>query len=252
MTGMLCASLLQVPTFSFAGLVATIRLPEAATHTAHESNDLFLLLFLGAALVLALVDGKAFGPPADRPYLLDLAVWSRFFIALGLFILMERQVEERLRVCLAQFARAPLLAPTSFEAAAKAVTRALRRRDFNVAEALCLLIAALLGFVTLHRLLDSDTAIISQIDDSQHGLREVFAQGNAQHPIRSPEPVRVNANLWHGDHVDIIAVPCFAFVQEKRGFASAADGNPVQLAHLIGGQVDACPDSHNQSNPPCR
>jgi hypothetical protein len=119
---------------------------------------LFVALAWGGPLLLSLIDGRAFGTPADRPYLLELAAWARFFIAVGLFILMERQVEERLRLHLGQFVRARLLAPGSLAAAAEAVTRALKRRDLGIAEAVCLAIALLVGFVTQFRLLDTDTS----------------------------------------------------------------------------------------------
>lgn len=102
---------------------------------------MFVALTWGVPLLLAGVAGDAVGTVAEKPYLLAPGVWARFFIAVGLFILMERQVEERLRVHLGQFARAPLLAPGSFEPAAAAVTRALKRRDGRLAEGICLLIA---------------------------------------------------------------------------------------------------------------
>ena len=81
----------------------------------------------GVPLVSSIVAGDAIGPYAERPYLLDPGEWARFFIAVGLFILMERQVEERLRMHLAQFAQAPTLAPGSFESAAEAETAPVRK-----------------------------------------------------------------------------------------------------------------------------
>ncbi|MEN8132825.1 MAG: hypothetical protein ABFS45_22115 [Pseudomonadota bacterium] len=119
---------------------------------------LFVGLAWGVPLFLSLIAGDAVGSATDKPYLLDLAVWARFFIAVGLFMLMERQVEERLRAHLVQFARAPLLAPGSFEAAARAVTRALKRRDGFIAEAVCLIIAILITIATFFRLLDTGSA----------------------------------------------------------------------------------------------
>jgi hypothetical protein len=104
---------------------------------------LFVALAWGVPLVLSLIAGDAFGSPAEKPYLLNFHAWARFFIAVGLFVLMERNVEERLRAHLAHFARAPLLAPGSFVAAARAVTRALKRRDAPLGEAICLIIAIL-------------------------------------------------------------------------------------------------------------
>jgi len=90
---------------------------------------LFVALAWGVPLLLSLVSGSALGIRTESPYLLELNVWTRFFVAVGLFLLMERQIEERLRMLLLQFVRAPLLAPGSFKAAAVAVTRALKRRD---------------------------------------------------------------------------------------------------------------------------
>jgi hypothetical protein len=95
----------------------------------------------GVPLVLSAFAGHAIGPAASRPFLLDLGAWARFFIAIGIFVLMERLVEERLRVHLRQFMRAPLIAPSSQPAAAEAVVRAPRRRDLWLAEVVCLVAA---------------------------------------------------------------------------------------------------------------
>jgi hypothetical protein len=118
----------------------------------------FVGLAWGVPLILSLIAGDAFGPRADNPYLLELGVWARFLIAVGLFMFMERQVEERLRTHLAQFVRAPLLAPQSFEAAAEAVTRSLKRRDARLAEGICLTIAILGTIASYFRLLDDETS----------------------------------------------------------------------------------------------
>lgn len=119
---------------------------------------LFVILAWGVPLAFSLIAGNAYGPGTDNPYLLDMGVWARFFVAIALFLLMEKKVEERLRTCLLQFVRAPLLAPGSFEAAANAVTRALKRRDAKFAEAICLLIAALISLILYKRLMDFDIA----------------------------------------------------------------------------------------------
>ena len=119
---------------------------------------LFVGLAWGVPLLLSLLAGAAYGPPAENPYLTDLGVWARYFIAVGLFVLMERQVQERLRVHLGQFSRAHLLAPGSFEAAAAAVTRALQRRDARLPEAICLAIAIVISGASLLRFLDAESA----------------------------------------------------------------------------------------------
>ncbi len=117
---------------------------------------IFVGLAWGVPLILSLVTGNAFGPLADKPYLIDPGVWARFFIAVGLFVLVERQVEEQLRAQLGHFARAPLLAPESFEAAADAVTRTLKRRDSRLAEIVCLVIAILATIALLINSLGAD------------------------------------------------------------------------------------------------
>jgi hypothetical protein len=103
----------------------------------------------GVPLILSTLEGNAVGPPSSRPFLLGLDVWARFVIAIGIFVLMERLVEDRLRICFRQFVRAPLIAPRSMPAAAAAVTRSLRRRDSNAAELVCLAVAALISTFTI-------------------------------------------------------------------------------------------------------
>jgi hypothetical protein len=73
----------------------------------------------GVPLVLSAIASHAIGAIATRPFLLDLGAWARFFIAIAIFVLMERLVEERLRVHLGHFVRAPLLAPGATPAAAQ-------------------------------------------------------------------------------------------------------------------------------------
>jgi hypothetical protein len=102
---------------------------------------LLVALAWGVPLLLSALMGHAIGPAASRPFLLDLGAWARFFIAIGVFVLMERLVEERLRAHLRQFVRAPLIAPGAQPAAAAAVVRALRRRDLRLAELVCVVAA---------------------------------------------------------------------------------------------------------------
>ena len=119
---------------------------------------LFVALAWGVPLILSLFAGHAFGPLASRPYLLDPGPAARFFVAVGLFMLMELQVERKLRALLNQFVRAPLLAPGSLTAGAEAVTQALRRRDSRVAECVCLALAGGLSVVILFNTLDTHTS----------------------------------------------------------------------------------------------
>jgi hypothetical protein len=103
--------------------------------------SLFVGLSWGVPLLLSAFAGDAIGPAATRPFLLDFGAWARFLVAIAIFVLMERMVEERLRVHLRHFIRAPLLAPRAVPAAAAAVVRALRRRDGRLAELVCVVAA---------------------------------------------------------------------------------------------------------------
>ncbi len=93
------------------------------------------LLFVGIAwaipLILSFSEGHAFGNIAERPFLLDPGPSARFLIAIGLFMLMEFQVERKLRLHLNQFFRAPLIAPSSSNQAASAISNALKRRELT-------------------------------------------------------------------------------------------------------------------------
>lgn len=132
-------------------------LREDALHSGSRAS-VFIGVAWGVPFLLSLFTGDAFGPSTENPYLLALGVWARFFIAVGLFVLMERNVEDRLRTHLEQFARAPLLAPVSFTPAAKAVTRALKRRDYRIAEIVCLIIAIAASIASVFNMLDVKTS----------------------------------------------------------------------------------------------
>lgn len=108
------------------------------------------LLFIALAWFVPLLLGlpRSF-LAADTPgsYLGDLGVWARFVIGIGAFVLAEQQVERGLHVKLGQFLKAPLIGPSSVGPFAEAVTTALIRRDSRVAEALCLVLAALASVI---------------------------------------------------------------------------------------------------------
>ena len=78
-------------------------------------------------------------------YLRDLGVWATFFVAIGTFVLAERQVEDGLRTKLQHFLRAPIIAPVSMQSAAEAVLVALKQRDSGLAEIICVALAVVGG-----------------------------------------------------------------------------------------------------------
>src|SRR5271154_4248891 len=131
---------------------------------------IFVALAWGVPLILSLISGRAFGPADTHPFLLDFGAWARFLIAIGLFVLAEQQVEYGLNGKIGQLVRAPILAPTSFEAAAKAVVRALKQRNSGLAEIVCLglAIAGALAWLTNLMTADSSTWAVQVADESAH------------------------------------------------------------------------------------
>ena len=138
---------------------------------------LAVALAWGVPLLLTVLAGHAWtGSAADRPYLLDLGAWARFGIAVGVLILSERQVEQRLRTVQAQFLRAPLLAPGSRAAAAQALARSLRRRDSQAAELVILAVAVLLAIAAASLKVSADPpAWLAQADAA--GVRHLTLAG---------------------------------------------------------------------------
>lgn len=131
---------------------------------------IFVFLAWGVPCLLSLISLHAFGPYEQRPFLLDLAVWARFFVAVGLFILMERQVEQGLLDRLHQFVRAPILAPESITAAAAATAEALRRRDSTAAEILCLVlavVASIFSLINVGQSAETSTWVVEALPDGR-------------------------------------------------------------------------------------
>ena len=113
---------------------------------------LFVALAWGVPFLLSLVAGRAFALADGRAYLVDFGAWARFFIAIGLFMLSEQQIEYGLNGKLGQLVRAPIIAPDCFAAAGSAVVRALRLRNSRAAEIICLGLAIVGTVVWLTRL----------------------------------------------------------------------------------------------------
>jgi len=92
--------------------------------------------------LLSLFEGTATGSFDDKPFLLDLSVWSRFLVAVGIFVGMERYVENGILRLLYPLLNAPLLPSSSQPLAKTAVNTALRRLASGRTEA-ALALAAL-------------------------------------------------------------------------------------------------------------
>jgi hypothetical protein len=137
---------------------------------AERRAVIFVSLAWGVPLLLTLVQGRAVGPAASHPYLLDFGAWARFFIATGLFLLAEQQVEYGLNGKLGQLVRAPILAPSSFEASANALVKALKLRSSGVAEIVCLGLGIVGTLVWLRNLIGAETSTwaVQVADDGPH------------------------------------------------------------------------------------
>ena len=137
---------------------------------AGRRATMFVALAWGVPFLLSLIHGDAFTLTGGRPFVLDFGAWARFFIAIALFVLAEQQVEYGLHGKLGQLVRAPIIAPGSLEAAAKAVVRALRLRDSKVAEIVCLglAIAATLGRLANLMGADSSTWEVEVVNGDAH------------------------------------------------------------------------------------
>jgi len=113
---------------------------------------IFVAITWGVPLVLSAFEGHAAGPADQMPFLLDLAAWARFFIAVGTFILSEQMTEDAHLETLRQFECAPVIAPTSFADAVKIVIAACRKRDSRIAEAVCLALAIVVSIASFRNL----------------------------------------------------------------------------------------------------
>lgn len=102
---------------------------------------IFVAVAWGIPFILTAIAGTAFGPLDSRPYLLDPGAWARFFLAIGLLVLAERQIEEHLREGVRQLFDGRLLTADSLRPAKSAVAKALRRRNSSLAELICLVLA---------------------------------------------------------------------------------------------------------------
>lgn len=80
----------------FVALQRRIGLLEAKAERAPRRAAILVALAFGVPLVLAIVAGDAWGPAAEQPFLLDWGIWARFVLAIAVFVLMERLVNERL------------------------------------------------------------------------------------------------------------------------------------------------------------
>lgn len=111
----------------FFELQARLKLLRANALQSGKRALLFVALAWGVPILLGLPASVSLDH-SQGAYLTDPGVWAKFAVAIAGFVLAEQQVERGLRTKLAQFAQAPLIAPTSMPAAAHAILTALKQR----------------------------------------------------------------------------------------------------------------------------
>lgn len=101
----------------------------------------FVLIAWVVPLALSSLEGKGFGSTTEATFLLSLPVLSRFFLGVGLLVIMEPVAEHQLAKVCRPLLSVPLLAPGSASAARSAVDVSVRRRNSRLAELVCLAVA---------------------------------------------------------------------------------------------------------------
>ncbi len=96
-------------------------------------------------LVLAVIDGRAVGPPSPLPFLRDIEAQVRFLVALPLFIVAELVVHARTRGVVAGFLDRGLVRPADVPRYDALIASALRLRNSVAIEIGLLVIVATVG-----------------------------------------------------------------------------------------------------------
>jgi hypothetical protein len=99
--------------------------------------------------LLSFVQGTAIGEFEERPFLLDFSAYTRFLLAVVIFVLMEPLAERRLQRLASYFVESGLVTRQQLPAAAAAFVKALQRRDSRTAELVALVIAYALSYAMI-------------------------------------------------------------------------------------------------------
>lgn len=122
-------------------------------HLEHLKRRLLLLPLLAwlPLLVLSALEGNAWGPRVQVPFLFDLDVHTRFLLALPLFIAAELVVHQRMRVMVSQFVDRGLVPSGELEKFKAAISSAFRLRNSVLAEVLLVAIVYGVGVLFIWR-----------------------------------------------------------------------------------------------------
>jgi hypothetical protein len=112
-----------------------------------------LLVLCGIAwlplLVLSTLNGTAWGDSVGLPFLKDVEVYARFFLAMPLLVIAELVVHDRMRPVVQQFVKSNLVADNARAQFHAAIESALRLRNSVSAEVLLIAFIYLLDIVVV-------------------------------------------------------------------------------------------------------
>lgn len=111
--------------------------------SVHRRVLAFLAITWVPLFILSALDGFALGPTPRQSFLLDLATYARFFIAVPLLFVAEVVVGPRLAAAGWQFVQAGFVRPEDHPAFDRAIARVVRWRESAWAELVILGIAVL-------------------------------------------------------------------------------------------------------------
>jgi hypothetical protein len=167
---------------------------------AHLSDDalmmvrqrlvVFALLTWLPLLVLAAVEGRAWGSRTVVPFLLDIEVHVRFLVALPLLVVAELVVHRRMRPLLQQFRERNLIPENAVERFEAAIASAFRLRNSVLAELVLIAVVYSFGILVVWRLYIALDTVTWYATPSADGAKLSFA------------------GLWYG----YVSLPIFQFL----------------------------------------
>ncbi len=130
----------------FFQLLRRIGLTGSALELLYKRIFIISLLAWLPLLILAMVNGQAWGAGTQLPFIEDIEVHIRFLLALPLMIFAEKLVHERIHLMVEQFEERKLIPPEAQEQLSKAIATAYRWRNSIATEALIIVLIYVIGY----------------------------------------------------------------------------------------------------------
>lgn len=133
----------------FVELLTQLRLWQRDQDTRIRRAAVLVGLAWFVPLVIAAIEGNAYGPIEEGSYLLSMNPWARYFLGIGLFVLSERYVANHISDIMDQFFDAPIIADGSRQQTVELLVAALKRRNSTTAEVVIAGLALLTPVATM-------------------------------------------------------------------------------------------------------